>query len=112
MNSLWQWAVYGLPWWVQALIALVPILAVIALVARFLGLRVALQVGGALLALLAVVLGRQQARQQGWKERGEHDAQAARKRADEREAIQSDVRNSSDADLDRRLDRWVRNGKR
>lgn len=107
MSTIWEWAVYGLPWWAQAILALAPIAAIVLVIARLFGIRVALQVGGALLATLAMVAGRQQARQQGWNDRGERDAARARDRAEEREAIQSDVRNSSDADLDRRLRRWV-----
>lgn len=108
MSVIWEWVAYSLPWWVQALAALAPIAVIIALLARCFGLRVALQVGGGLLAILAVISGRQQARQQGWAERGKSDARKARDRADAREAIHDDVRNASDADLDRRLDRWVR----
>lgn len=109
MSAVYELAVYGLPWWAQAMLALLPVVAVVAAnLKRVLGLRAALQVGGALLAVLAVITGRQQARQQGWKERGESDATAARKRADEREQIQADVHGTSDADLDRRLARWVR----
>jgi hypothetical protein len=112
MSTLFDWLVYGLPWWVQAGICLLPILALVAVLTRFVGLRAALQIGGALLAALTIIAGRQQARQQGWNERGERDAQAGRDRADERENIAADVRNSSDADLDRRLNRWVRDDKR
>ncbi len=108
MSAVYELAVYGLPWWAQAMLALLPAAAVVVAIWRVLGLRAALQVGGALLAVLAVITGRQQARQQGWKERGESDATAARKRADEREQIQADVHGASDADLDRRLARWVR----
>lgn len=108
MTAVWEWAAYGIPWWAQALAAAVPIAAITALAARFLGLRVALQIGGALLAALTIIFGRQQARQQGWNERGESDARKSRDRAEEREAIRDDVRSADDADLDRRLGRWVR----
>lgn len=108
MTTLFDTVVYGLPWWVQTAALLLPAAAVALLVARLFGVRAALQAAGGLLAAIALIASRQQARQQGWKERGERDVQAARKRADERETIRDDVRSSSDADLDRRLSRWVR----
>lgn len=108
MTTLIDTLVYGLPWWAQGAALLLPAAAAVLLVARFFGIRAALQAASGLLAAIAIIAGRQQARQQGWKERGERDAEAARKRADERETIQDDVRSSSDADLDRRLSRWVR----
>lgn len=112
MSAAFDLMVYAVPWWVQGLIAAALVAIVTLGVVRLLGIRRALQLGGVLGTLAALVISRQQARQDGWRARGECDEQAARQKADEREAIQADLRASRDADLDRRLGRWVRDAKR
>lgn len=112
MSAILTLIAYGVPWWVQGL-GIAILVGVIAFgVAHVFGLRRALQLGGVLGALGALVISRQQARQEGWRARGDQDAEATRQRGDDREAILADLRTSGDADLDRRLDRWVRDDKR
>ena len=92
MSAVFDLLAYGVPWWVQGLMAAALVAALMLTAVRLLGGRRAVQLGGALGALAAFLISRQQARQEGWRARGERDAKAARQRADEREAIQADLR--------------------
>lgn len=112
MSAAFDLMVYAVPWWVQGLIAAALVAILMLAAAHLMGVRRALQLGGVLGTLAALVISRQQARQEGWRARGERDEQAARQKADAREALQADLRASRDADLDRRLGRWVRDDKR
>lgn len=99
---------YGLPLPLQILIGIIPVLAVVYVVFRFFGIKVAAQVGAALLAAITFLAMLQGAKREGYAVRKREDEEETDKFLKEHKDTADASERLSPADLDQRNRRWVR----
>lgn len=100
--------VYSIGWEWGAVLSVPAVAAAVLLLARFVGLKRALQIGVGLLAAFGAAVMLRRARQQGWQER---EAKLNRDTADavaKYQDTKDDVARLDRDELDRRAGRWVR----
>lgn len=106
MNWLWSFLIYGLPWWVQLAIVAVPVLLGFYVAVRVFGWdRVKMWIAPALVLLAALGLASKN-RQQGYTDRRAEEEKALDHAEDLVDEKRTDIANDSDAQSNKRFERW------
>lgn len=106
--NLWTWLFYTLPWWAQAFVALLAVLALLAGAVKVFGFQ---RVKPFILPLLTVIgalaaLARE--RQAGYRQREEIQKKAQEAAVDDFEKVKKDVEAKPISEVDRDNQKWLK----